>query len=63
MTIEDYFGDWMRVIDRGELNKVMNRLSLEYKRKPVCPNQSDVFRAFKLCPLKDLKIVMLGQDF
>nr|DAR02327.1 MAG TPA: hypothetical protein [Crassvirales sp.] len=63
MTIEEYFGDWMRVIDRGELNKVMNRLSLEYKRKSICPNQSDVFRAFKLCPLKDLKIVMLGQDF
>lgn len=62
MTIEDYFGDWMRVIDRGELNKVMNRLSLEYKRKPICPNQSDVFRAFKLCPYNNLKVVMIGQD-
>lgn len=63
MTIEEYFEDWMRVIDRVELNKVMNRLSLEYKRKPICPNQSEVFRAFKLCPFKDLKVVILGQDF
>lgn len=62
MTLEEYFGDWMKVIDRTELNNVMSRLSIEYRKKSICPNQSDVFRAFELCPLKDLKIVMLGQD-
>lgn len=62
MTLEEYFGDWMKVIDRAELNNVMGRLSVEYRRKPICPNQPDVFRAFELCPLKDLKVVMLGQD-
>lgn len=62
MTLDEYFGDWMTVIDRAELNNAMSKVSMEYKRKPVCPNQPDVFRAFKLCPLKDLKVVMLGYD-
>lgn len=62
MTLDEYFGDWMKVIDRAELNKVMNILGVEYKRKLICPNQPDVFKAFELCPLKDLKIVMLGYD-
>ena len=62
MTLDEYFGDWMKVIDRTELNNVMAKVGREYRRKPLCPTQSDVFRAFELCPLKDLKIVMLSQD-
>lgn len=62
MTLDEYFGDWMKVIDRTELNNAMSKVSMEYMRKPVCPNQPDVFRAFELCPLKDLKVVMLGCD-
>lgn len=62
MTLDEYFGDWMKVIDRTELESVMSKVRLEYKRRLLCPAQSDVFRAFKLCSLKDLKIVMLGQD-
>ena len=62
MTLDEYFGDWMKVIDRAELNSVMAKVGQEYKRKPLCPAQSDVFRAFELCSLNDLKIVMLGMD-
>lgn len=62
MTLDEYFGDWMNVIDRTELNNVMAKVGQEYRRKPLCPAQSDVFRAFELCPLNDLKVVMLGQD-
>ena len=62
MTLDEYFGDWMKVIDRTELNNVMAKVGQEYRRKPICPAQSDVFRAFELCPFKDLKVVMLGQD-
>ena len=61
MTLDEYFGDWMKVIDRTELNNVMAKVGQEYRRKPLCPAQSDVFRAFELCLLKDLKVVMLGQ--
>lgn len=62
MTLDEYFGDWLKVIDRAELNNVMAKVGQEYRRKPLCPAQSDVFRAFKFCPLKDLKIIMLLQD-
>lgn len=62
MTLDEYFGDWMKVIDRAELNNVMAKVGQEYRRKPLCPTQSDVFRAFELCSLNDLKIVMLGMD-
>ena len=62
MTLDEYFGDWMKVIDRTELNNVMTKVGQEYRRKPLCPAQPDVFRAFELCPLNDLKVVMLGQD-
>lgn len=62
MTLDEYFGDWMKVIDRTELNNVMAKVGQEYRRKPICPAQPDVFKAFRLCSLKNLKIVMLFQD-
>ena len=62
MTLEEYFGDWMKVINKSELIKVLDKVGIEYTKKPLCPLQSDVFKAFELCPLKDLKVVMIGQD-
>lgn len=63
MTLEEYFGRWMRVIDKRELESVLSKLGPEYKRKPICPVQSSVFKAFEVCPYDKLKVVMLGQDF
>lgn len=37
MKIDDYFGRWMRVIDRNQLIPILNRLNAEYKRAPICP--------------------------
>lgn len=62
MTLDEYFGDWMKVIDRTELNNVMAKVGQEYRRKPLCPAQSDVFKAFRLCPYNSLKAVFVGQD-
>lgn len=62
MTLEEYFGDWMRVIDKQEFYNIMNKLLVEYKRKDICPKQADVFKAFNLCPLHNLKVIMLGLD-
>ena len=62
MTLEEYLGRWIRVIDKRELESVLSKLGPEYKRKPICPAQSDVFKAFKVCPYDKLKVVMLGQD-
>ena len=62
MTLEEYFGRWMRVIDKRELESVLSKLGPEYKRKPICPVQSSVFKAFEVCPYDKLKVVMLGQN-
>ena len=63
MTLEEYFGRWMEVIDKRELESVLSKLGPEYKRKPICPAQNNVFKAFEVCPYDKLKVVMLGQDF
>lgn len=62
MTLDEYFGDWMKVIDRTELNNVMFKVGQEYKRKPLCPAQSDVFRAFEICPLKNLSALTVEMN-
>jgi uracil DNA glycosylase len=62
MTVEEYFKEWLNVIDKKELYSVTSKLATEYKQKLICPNQKDVFKAFELCSLRNLKVVMLGQD-
>ena len=62
MTLEEYFGDWLRVIDRAELDKVLILLNRMYKVKPICPAQENVFKAFNLCKYHDCKVVFIGQD-
>ena len=57
MTLNEYFGNWIRVIDVNELNKVTGIIG--NIRKPICPSIPDVFRSFTLCPYEDLKVVMI----
>lgn len=61
MTIEEYFEDWMEVIDKAELIRVSVWLS---KQNPVtlCPSHANVFKAFTLCSYKGCKVVFIGQD-
>ena len=47
MTL-DYFGDWIKVIDKEELFKVMNTISKLYKTKSICPDKNLVFKAFTM---------------
>lgn len=61
MTIEEYFGDWMRVIDKPEAMKIMGWLK-RVNPDTLCPALPNVFRAFKLCSLKDCRVVMIGMD-
>jgi uracil-DNA glycosylase len=60
MTIEEYFGDWSRVIDLFEANNIM--LRLKALKQPICPKLVDVFKCFRLCKLHDLRVVIIGQD-
>lgn len=60
MTIEEYFGDWSKVVSLSEANKIITKLhSLQ---QPICPKLSNVFKAFRLCELHDLRVVIIGQD-
>lgn len=63
MTLEEYFKEWLKVIPINELNKVLTILGKMYKNTLICPNQSDVFKAFELCDYNNCKVVFLGQDF
>ena len=61
MTIDEYFGDWMKVLDRNETMKIMGWLRTVNK-ETLCPNIKDVFKAFKLCPYNKCRVVFVGQD-
>lgn len=62
MTLEEYFKGWLKVIPINELNKVLTILGKMYKTTLICPNQSDVFKAFELCDYNNCKVVFLGQE-
>ena len=60
MTVYEYFGDWAEVIDIKEADRILKRLSAS--SHTICPEIKNVFKAFHLCPLKSLRVVILGQD-
>lgn len=61
MTPQEYFGDWSKVIDFNELSVVLGKLK-GIDPELLCPSPGNIFRAFKLCPYKELRVVFLGQD-
>ena len=61
MTIDEYFGDWMKVLDRNETMKIMGWLRTVNK-ETLCPNIKDVFKAFKLCPYNKCRVIFVGKD-
>jgi len=58
MSIEDYFSDWLKYIDKEELKKALNNL----KGRNITPGYKDMFKAFNLCKYNNLKAIFLGQD-
>ena len=61
MTIDEYFGDWMKVLDRNETMKIMGWLR-SINQSTLCPNIKDVFKAFKLCPYNKCRVIFMSQD-
>lgn len=61
MTIDEYFGDWMKVLDRNETMKIMGWLK-NINQSTLCPNIKDVFKTFKLCPYNKCRVIFMGQD-
>lgn len=62
MTVEEYFGDWLKVIDKNELFRVTKQINTLYKTTSCEPAYNNVFRAFNITPYNDLKLISIGQD-
>ena len=60
MTIEEYFGDWSKVVDLKEADRIVRKLSAS--NCVICPQLKDIFKAFRLCPLDNVRLIILGQD-
>lgn len=60
MTIQEYFGDWCKVINLTEANTILKKLVVS--KQPIYPNIKDIFKDFTLCPLHNLRVVIMGQD-
>ena len=62
----DQLGDWgdklSPLLSSEDYKKLQKEIRLDSMHKIVYPAKEDVFKAFKLCQLKDVKIVILGQD-
>lgn len=59
-------GDWYQAL-KGEFKKdyyktLFETVRTEYQTRQIFPQADDVFNAFHLTPLKDVKVVILGQD-
>ena len=53
MSLEEYFGDWLKVIDKKILYETINILNT-IDPNNLCPNYNNVFNCFTVCKLSDL---------
>lgn len=56
---------WRKVFDEStsELEDIQHKISKEIKKgKTIVPEQENIFRAFVLTPLDQVKVVIIGQD-
>ena len=58
--------DWALAL-KGEYSKpyyrtLYEKINEEYREREIFPPANDIFNAFHLTPLKDVKVVILGQD-
>ena len=59
-------GDWYEVL-KEEFGKpyykqLFQTIKQEYNTRLIFPPANDIFNAFHLTPLKEVKVVILGQD-
>ena len=58
----DWSGFVFEEMEQPYYQRLRNFLKNEYKTKTVYPDMYDIFNALKWTPLKDVKVVILGQD-
>lgn len=58
--------DWDKALERefesDYFKGIKNFIDSEYKSRTVYPPREDIFNAFKMTPLEEVKAVILGQD-
>lgn len=63
LNFENSWNDFLEEESKKEyFTKILNFLEKEYKQKNIFPEIENIFNAFKLTDLTDLKVVILGQD-
>lgn len=62
MTFNEYFGDWKKVIDTEELNKVLKQINSLYSKSNCAPDYKNIFKVFTTTPYNSLKQIWLLQD-
>ena len=59
-------GDWLEALKdefkKDYYKKLFDTVNQEYRTHQIFPPADDVFNAFHLTPLKDVKVVIFGQD-
>ena len=50
MSLEEYFDDWLKVIDKKTLYKTINILNT-IDSSTLCPNYNNIFNCFTVCKL------------
>ncbi len=59
---EDWFVALRDVLNSPKVRSVATHVSKRRQETTVYPEQKDTFRAFKVTPYKDVKVVIIGQD-
>ena len=57
MTVEEYFGDWVKVINTQQADSILKKV---ISSKKLCPKPINIFKAFKYCSFNNLKVVIIG---
>lgn len=61
MGLNEYFRDWLRVIDKNKLMEVTSWLQRQDLSR-ICPAYHDIYKAFTMTTLRDCKVIFIGQD-
>jgi uracil-DNA glycosylase len=67
MTLEENMGkDWYQLlspyIKSDKFKDLAFFIQQEYKTKKVCPTSDNVFKAFRLTPFNDVRVVIVGEE-
>lgn len=55
MTLEDYFGGWLKVIDAKELNRVVSEVN-KLPRTTLCPEYNNILGLSMFVLIKTLEL-------